>query len=393
MYNVVPYGKVNDATTREYAIFNGKNSEVCKATAQIVALGFITLNNVDSPQSTEDCGYIQNRVGTLVADIKAPASVTAEFAQVKAGVDEKVDITLETNAEAGSALFYSSADYTTALGAAVAIDAGDFLGSYTATVNAAAGTSVGFKGKFTPTNTDIKASDLSAAVSVKAVDPYTVTLNDIPSRVATGAAVPITATVAAGTGGALVGGTIYLTDGTNVLSEKYLPKRATKADFSWTAVAGTTNLSVVFEPENSSATLVASSAAQDVYASAATTKATVTTVAGTGWGLKVGYFGKIRGVAAVSAPKIKVALAPSGTLKPTGTVKVLISTSKTGGTALTLLPAAIAADGTVTVTLPAGNKWRVTGTSGGVDRYLNVVYSGDTNFYGSTTSLKVSITN
>jgi len=398
MYNVVPYGKVNDSSTQEYKVFNGQDSEVCKATTQIVAMGFIPLTRTAEPTTTEHCGYIQNRVGT--ATVKSPATVTAEFAQVKAG--DKVDITLETNAEAGGAQFFSSADsYAAAINAdAVAIGAGDFLGSLSVTVpgDTAAGTSISYKGKFTPTDTSIfQASDLSAAVSVKAVGDYTVTLNDIPSRVATGAAVPVTATVAAGTGGALVGGTIYLTDGTNVLQEKYLPKRANKMDFSWTAVAGTTNLSVVFEPENSSATLVATSAAQDVYVSAATTKATVATVSGTGstWGLKAGYFGKIKGgvSATTAAPKIKVTLAAAGTLKPTGTVKVLISTSKTGGTALTLLPAAIAPDGTVTVTLPAASKWRVTGlTSGGVDRYLNVVYSGDTNFYGNTTSLKVSIT-
>jgi hypothetical protein len=394
MYNVVAYGKVNDNTTREYAVFNGQTSEVCAATTQIVAMGFIPLLNVAEPSSTEHCGYIGNRVGSN--SVKSPATVTAEFAQVKAG--DTVDLTLETNQEAGAALFYSSTDsYATALNVTpVAIGTGDFLGTYTATVPAdtVAGTSISYKGKFTPTDTSIfQASDLSAAVSVKAVSDYTVTLNDIPSRVATGVAVPVTATVAAGTGGALVGGTIYLTDGTNVLQEKYLPKRATTMAFSWTAVAGTTNLSVVFEPENSSVSLVKTSASQDVYVSAANTKATVTTVASTGWGVKVGYFGKIRAISTVTAPKIRVALAASGTLKPTGTVKVLISTSKTGGTALTLLPSNIAADGTVTVTLPAGNKWRVTGTSGGVDRYLNVVYSGDTNFYGTTTSVKVSITN
>jgi hypothetical protein len=90
-------------------------------------------------------------------------------------------------------------------------------------------------------------------------------------------------------------------------------------------------------------------------------------------------------------------MAKSGTgttaLTPTGTVKVLLSTSKTGGTALTLLPATLAADGTVTVRLPAANKWPVTGTSGGVDRWLNIVYSGNANFYGSTTSVKISVTN
>jgi hypothetical protein len=401
MYNVVPNGKLVDQTTREYAVFNGQNSEVCQATAQIIASGFIPLLNVETPSTTEHCGYTNYRTGT--ASVKAPATAFAEFAQAKAG--DTVDITVETNAEAGSALFYSSTDsYAAALNAeAVAIAAGDYVGSYTATIpaDAVAGTTVSYKAKFTPTDTSIfAASDQSAAVSVKVVSDYTVTLNDIPSRVAPGVAVPITATVAAGTGGALVGGNIYLTDGTNVLQEKYLPKRANTMAFSWTAVAGTTNLSVVFEPENSSASLVKSSAAQDVNVAAAVTKATVATVSATGstWGLKAGYFGKIRDAVTptTSAPQIRVTMARSGTgataLTPTGTVKVLLSTSKTGGTALTLLPATLAADGSVTVKLPAANKWPVTGTSGGVDRWLNIVYSGNANFYGSTTSVKISVT-
>jgi hypothetical protein len=397
VYNVVPYGKVSVEGTQEYKIFNGATSEICKNPDTIAAMGFIPLATA-TPAGSSNCGYIENRDGDAV--VKVTATVSAEFAQVKAGVDESVDITLDSNpfAGAGSALFYGSGDsYASALNAdPVAIDAGDYRGTYTATVNAAAGTTVSFKGKFTPTDTSVvSASDKSAAVNVKAVNAYTVTLNDIPSRVATGAAVPVTATVAAGTGGALVGGTISLVDGNGaVLAEKYLPKRATKADFSWTAVAGTTNLAVVFEPDNSSLGLVATSDAQDVYASAAVTKATVTTVATTPvvWGTKTGYFGKVS-ITSTGVPTIKVALAAAGTLKPTGTVKVLISTSKTGGTALTLAPATVAADGTVTVTLPKVNKWRVTGaTSGGLDRYLNVVYSGDTNFYGNTTSLKISVT-
>lgn len=397
MYNVVPNGKLVDSTTREYAVFNGQNSEVCQATAQIIASGFIPLLNVETPSTTEHCGYTNYRTGT--ASVAAPATAFAEFAQAKAG--DTVDITVETNAEAGSALFYSSTDsYAAALGSAVAIGAGDYVGTYSATIpaDAVAGTTVSYKGQFTPTDTSIfSASAKSTEVGVKVVSDYTVTLNDIPSRVAPGAVVPITATVAAGTGGALVGGTIYLTDGTNVLQEKYLPKRANTMAFSWTAVAGTTNLSVVFEPENSSASLVKTSAAQDVNVAAATTKATVATVSATGstWGLKAGYFGKIRDAATstTAAPKVRVTMAKSGTLTPTGTVKVLLSTSKTGGTSLTLLPATLAADGTVTVTLPAANKWPVTGTSGGVDRWLNIVYSGNANFYGSTTSVKISVTN
>jgi hypothetical protein len=362
-------------------------------------MGFIPLQNVETPSTIEHCGFTMNRTGA--ASVAAPATAFAEFAQAKAG--DTVDIMVETNAEAGSALFYSSADsYAAALNAeAVAIAAGDYVGSYTATIpaDATAGSTVGYKAKFTPTDTSIfSASAQSAAVSVKVVSDYTVTLNDIPSRVAPGVAVPITATVAAGTGGALVGGNINLVDGNgNVLQEKYLPKRANTMAFSWTAVAGTTNLSVVFEPENSSASLVKTSAAQDVNVAAASTKATVATVSGVGstWGLKAGYFGKIRDAATgtTAAPKVRVTMAKSGTLTPTGTVRVLLSTSKTGGNALTLLPATLAADGTVTVTLPAANKWPVTGTSGGVDRWLNIVYSGNANFYGSTTSVKISVTN
>jgi hypothetical protein len=400
MYNVVPYGKLADSATQEYKVFNGQNSEVCQATTQIVASGFIPLQNVETPSTTEHCGYTMYRTGT--ATVAAPATAFAEFAQAKAG--DAVDIQVETNAEAGSALFYSSGDsYAAALNAdPVAIGAGDYVGSYTATIpaDAVAGTTVSYKAKFTPTDTSIfSASAQSAAVGVKVVSDYTVTLNDIPSRVAPGVAVPVTATVAAGTGGSLVGGTIYLSDGTNVLSEKYLPKRATTMAFSWTAVAGTTNLSVVFEPENSSASLVKTSAAQDVYVAPASTKATVATVADakSTWGLKAGYFGKIRDAATstTSAPKIRVTMTKPATTSPvpSGTVKVLISTSKTGGTALNIVPATLAADGTVTVTLPAANKWPVTGTSGGVDRWLNIVYSGNANYYGSTTSVKISVTN
>jgi hypothetical protein len=212
-----------------------------------------------------------------------------------------------------------------------------------------------------------------------------------------------------------VGGNIYLTDGTNVLEEKYLPKRATTMAFSWKAVAGTTNLSVVFEPENSSDSLVKASAAQDVNVAAAVTKAKVATVQGNGstWLLqplrassvdkdRSPFFGRIKDGALVAptAPKVKVTMAKSGTLTPTGTVRVLLSTSKTGGNALTLLPATLAADGSVTVTLPAATKWPVTGTAintpsngnGGVVRWLNIVYSGNTNFYGSTTSVKILVT-
>jgi hypothetical protein len=192
--------------------------------------------------------------------------------------------------------------------------------------------------------------------------------------------------------------------------------------FSWTAVAGTTNLSVVFEPENSSASLVKASAAQDVNVAAAVTKATVATVQGNGstWLLqplraatvdadRSPFFGRIKDGALVAptAPKVKVTMAKSGTgataLTPSGTVRVLLSTSKTGGNALTLLPATLAADGSVTVTLPAATKWPVTGTAinppspavagtGGVVRWLNIVYSGNTNFYGSTTSVKILVT-
>jgi hypothetical protein len=398
MYNVVPNGRLVDPTTQEYKVFNGKDSEVCQATAQITAMGFIPLLSVDTPSSIEHCGFTDNRTGA--ASVAAPATAFAEFAQAKAG--DVVDIMVETNAEAGTAEFYSSADsYAAALnGTPLAIGAGDYVGSYTATIPAlaSAGDTVGYKAKFTPAAGSIfTVSAQSAAVNVKVVNDYSVTLNDIPSRVAPGAVVPVNATVAAGTGGSLVGGTIYLTDGTNVLSEKYLPKRATTMAFSWTATAGTTNLAVVFEPENSSASLVKTSASQDVNVAAANTKATVATVSATGstWGLKAGYFGKIRdaATATTAAPKIKVTMAKSGTLTPTGTVKVLLSTSKTGGNALTLLPATLAADGTVTVKLPAANKWPVTGTSGGVDRWLNVVYSGNANFYGSTTSVKISVTN
>jgi len=390
MYNVVPYGKLADNTTREYAVFAGKDSEVCKATASITKMGFILLNNAVSPASTEDCGYIQNRFNPT--SLKAPATITAEFAQVKSG--DSVDLLLQTNNLAGNALFYSSADtYATAISdPAVAIGADDLVASFTTTVSGSAGSSVSFKGQFTPTDTSIfAASDkTSTAVKVTIVDPYTVTLNDIPSRVAPGSTVNITATVAAGTGATLVGGNLNLVDGSgNVLAEKYLPKRAKTADFTWTAVAGTTSLAVVFEPDNSSASLVKTSDAQDVYVAAANTLATVTTVRG--FAYKAGYFGKVA-VSSAAGPQLKVALTASGTLKPTGTVRVLISTSKTGGTALTLVPALVGADGTVTITLPATNKWRVTGTSSGVDRYLNVIYSGDSNFYGLTKSYKVSIT-
>jgi hypothetical protein len=395
--NVVPYGKVSVEGTQEYKLFNGLTSEICKNSDTIAAMGFIPLSALSGVSS---CGYIENRDGDAV--VKVTATIAAEFAQVKAGVNESVDLTLNSNpfAGAGSALFYSSADsYAVALNdgtGTAAIGSGDYLATYPATVNAAAGSTVSFKGKFTPTDTSVvSASDATAAVTVKAVDPYTVTLNDIPSRVATGAAVAVTATVRAGTGGTLVGGTINLVDGNgNVLQEKYLPKRATTMAFSWTAVAGTTDLKVTFEPVNSSASLDATSDAQDVYASAASTRATVTQVATTpaGWAIKAGYFGKVSTINP-GVPTIKVALAAAGALKPTGTVRVLISTSKTGGTTLTLAPATIAADGTVTVALPKANKWRVTGSANGVDRFLNIVYSGDTNFYGSTTSVKVSIEN
>lgn len=394
MYNVVPYGKLSNSATREYAIFNGKDSEVCKATVAITKMGFIPLNLVDSPASTEDCGYTGNRFGA--STIAAPAIASAEFAQVKAGTAEAVDITVEGNQEAGTINVYSSTDSFAAAvnSSAVAVGADEFRGSYTVTVpnTTVAGDVISFKGDFTPTDTSIfTASAKSSAVSVTAVGAYTVTLNNIPSRVATGTKITVTPTVAAGTGGSLVGGNLTLLDGSDKeLATAYLPARAASADLSWTATAGTTALKVRFEPENSSASLVQDSASQSVYVAASAATATVTTVSG--WGVKTGYFGKVRSTL-TTAPKIKVAIAKVGTVAPTGSVKVLISTSKTGGTALVSVPAKLAADGTVTVTLPATNKWRVTGTAGGVNRYLNVVYSGDSNYYSVTKSLLVSITN
>lgn len=389
MFNVLPYGKLSDTNSREYALFNGQDSLVCQATSSITKMGFIPLNLTASPASTEDCGYTGNRYGT--STVAAPASISAEFAQVKTG--DTFDVTVDGNQEAGTADFAEATDYTTSIGTS-AVAANDFRGTLSVTTAAVAGTTLSYKGKFTPTDTSVfTASAQSAAVSVKVIDPYTVTLNDIPARAKTGAKLAVKATVAPAqaNGGALVGGWVTLVDAAGTeLSSTYLPKRATVADLEWTATAGVTTLAVRFDPENSSPSLVATSASQDV--TVATGATSFTTATGTSFALKAGYFGKISKVSTLT-PKITIKLAKAGTLTPTGTVKVLISTGKTGGTALTLTPVSIAADGTAVIVLPKAAKWRQTTSAAGVDRYLNVVYSGDSNFYSVTKSLKVSLTN
>ena len=393
MYNVLPYGKLadsssnNGAGSREYQIFNGQNSLVCQATAAITKMGFIPLNLTATPSSTEDCGYTSNRFGT--STVAAPASISAEFSQVAAG--ESFDLTVEGNQEAGTADFASSADYTASIGTA-AVGAGEYRGTYRVDGSAlTAGTTLSYKGKFTPTDTSVftASAQTSTAAVVKVVAPYTVTLNDIPARVATGANVAVTATVAAAetNGGALVGGWLTLVDATSGVeyNSVYLPKRATVASISWTATAGVANLAVRFDPENSSAGLVATSAAQDVtVAAAAASFASATT----NLTLKALFDGGT--IAASNSTKVvtvTIKLNKVGALTPTGTVKVLISTGKTGGTALSITPVVVKADGTAVITLPKANKWR---TSAGT-RYLNVVYSGDSNFYSVTKSLKVSV--
>lgn len=389
MFNVLPYGKLSDSSSREYALFNGQDSLVCQATSSITKMGFIPLNLTATPASIEDCGYTGNRYGT--STVAAPASISAEFAQVKTG--DTFDITVDGNQEAGTADFAEAADYTTSIGTAT-VAANDFRGTLAVTTAAAAGATLSYKGKFTPTDTSVfTASAQSAAVSVKVIDPYTVTLNDIPARAKTGAKLAVKATVAPAqaNGGALVGGWVTLVDAAGTeLSSTYLPKRATVADLEWTATAGVTTLAVRFDPENSSPSLVATSASQDV--TVATGATSFTTATGTNFALKAGYLGKISKASAL-VPKITIKLAKAGTLTPTGTVKVLISTGKTGGTALTLTPVSIAADGTAVIVLPKAAKWRQTTSAAGVDRYLNVVYSGDSNFYSVTKSLKVSLTN
>ncbi|MEN9751520.1 MAG: hypothetical protein RLZZ600_567 [Actinomycetota bacterium] len=393
MYNVLPYGKLADAASnngagsREYQIFNGKNSLVCQATAAITKMGFIPLNLADAPASTEDCGYTGNRFGA--ATVAAPATISAEFSQVAAG--ESFDLTVEGNQEAGTADFANSADYTTSIGTA-AIGAGEYRGTYRVDGSAlTAGTTLSYKGKFTPTDTSVfsASAQTSTVATVKVVAPYTVAINDIPARVATGSKVAITATVAAAAtnGGALVGGWLTVVDATSGVEydSVYLPKRASVAVLNWTATAGVANLAVRYDPENSSAGLVVTSSAQDVTVAAA---AATFASAATNLTLKSGFDGGT--IAASNSTKVvtvTVKLTKVGALTPTGTVKVLISTGKSGGTALSITPAVIKADGTAVITLPKANKWR---TSAGT-RYLNVVYSGDSNFYSVTKSLKVSI--
>lgn len=402
MFNVLPYGKLTVDGSREKLIFNGNTSLVCEATASITKMGFIPMDPAGT--GVESCGYIENRFGA--ASVASPAVASAEFAQVLAGTEERVDITVEGNQEAGTINVYGDDDAYAAAkntSGAIAVGANDFRASYAVTIpsSSTAGTVYNFKGDFTPNDTSIfTASAKSAAVPVKAVGAYTVTLNDIPSRAVTGAKVAVTATVAAGASGSLVGGNLTLVNAAgDELASTYLPARATKADLSWTATAGTTALAVKFEPENSSVALNKTSDSQSVYVAASASTATVAAVANTGWGVKTGsylgstYFGKVRTNVGTIKPAIKVTIAKVGTVAPTGTVKVLISTSKTGGTVLSTVPVTLAADGTATITLPATTKWRVTGTSGGVNRFLNVVYSGDNNYYSVTKSILVSITN
>ncbi len=395
VFNVVPYHRVADSSTREYAVFNGSNSDICKNSSFISLYGFIPLTNTAVPASTSDCGYIGYRAGYKVAP---PVDLSLEFSQVAVG--DNVDLTVKVNQMAGIATFHSSSPSgeTKIPDSETNVGSYDFYGTKTIvfdSVSATPGDVFSYRASYQTTDTNMfSGTILSSEKSLRVAEPYSVSLTDLPDRVVSGSRVPITATVTAGAGGRLVGGTLKLVNQDGwVYASTRLPKRATSATFEWIPTgSGSRTVKAVFDPDGSSPSLSAETETQDLEVASYAPSMSVSSTAGftdlSGVG---GFFGSIS-TSSSTVPALAVVLSSAGGT-PTGTVSVYISTSPGGGTGLTTYPVKVAADGIARVKLPLASKWRVTGTSSGVIRYLRVVYSGDSLNYSSSQSLKVLIKN
>ena len=77
IYHVVPYRKLTDSTTAEYAMFNGRTSLVCSKGATISAYGFGLLTATSGPNS---CGYTGTRAYSLIAPATNTATATLDNA-------------------------------------------------------------------------------------------------------------------------------------------------------------------------------------------------------------------------------------------------------------------------------------------------------------------------
>lgn len=390
VYNIVPSRLADDADSEIAKTFVGSDSYVCQQTDVIEAWGFIPMDGVGS----ELCGYTGYREGTVLTDAsmkKSVDSLDAEFAQVAAGdtLDVQVNVPSD-NVLAGTVSVVNAAEPSVSLGSGdVAIGDNAGVASVTIPSDASLG-SLTLKATFTPSFGYFDTSDVSSAtVKVKVVNPYEVALTTTAkTNTKINVAIPFTATVTAGAGNTYYpGGDVTLYNNDTAVQTVSLDLREKVATFSVKPTVALNNYYVVYEPNYSGTALNATS--DNIVIRAAVQAATITTTAKTVFTDQTGYFAKIS-KASTTAPTITAKIAKVGTSNATGTVKVLLGTAKTGG--ITLVGATtLAADGTVTLTLPKASKWRVAGT--GAVRYLTLVYSGDTKYWGKTLVLKVQVNN
>jgi ABC-type phosphate transport system substrate-binding protein len=390
VYNIVPSRLADDANSEIAKTFVGETSYVCEQTAAIEDWGFIPMNGVGS----ELCGYTGYREGTNLSDgsmKKAVSSLEAEFTQVAPGdtLDVQVNVPAD-NVLGGTVSVLNAADEVLALGTGtVAIGDNAGIASVTIPADAAVGTMT-LKATFTPSFGYFDTSDVSTAtVKVKVVNPYEVALTTTAkTNTKINVAIPFTATISAGAGNTYFpGGDVTLYNNDAAVQTVSLDLREKVATFSVKPTVALNNYYVVYEPNYSGTALNATS--DNIVIRAAVQAATISTTGKTVFTDQTGYFAKIS-KASSAAPTITAKIAKVGTSNATGTVKVLLGTAKTGG--ITLVGATtLAADGTVTLTLPKASKWRVAGT--GAVRYLTLVYSGDTKYWGKTLVLKVQVNN
>ncbi len=393
MFNVLPYKLVRNSTTQEYAAFNGAAStSICSKGSVIEAMGFIKLNVTSTPSSLADCGYIGNRWGAPVGATDTATTVSTDFNQIASGDSVAVTVTAGNGTDAGGANVFADAAGTSLLASGLNILAGDTDTTATVATNAAAGTTLSFFGNYESNSLLAPPSGISTAAKVKVVNPYVVTLATVPGRVGINSANTVKATIApaATYPGASVGGwATLIVNGEDVASTYLVKRAATAASFSWKpAAAGEYSVAVEFAPDGSSPSLYGSDSTDVTVANLNTT---LSVTAKTGFSV-TGAASNVISTGSPTAPTVTVKLAKAGTVIPTGTVKVLISTGRTGGTTI-VTTATVDATGNVTITLPRASKWKTTGTSAGVVRYLNIVYSGDAKFFTASTSVKVLITN
>ncbi len=400
LFNIVPFGRVTDSLTPEFALFFGKNSSVCAQDAIIKSVGLIPLLRVDSPTSIADCGYTGFQAGARMAP---PVRASLEYRELARGEDQFVNI--ETTHVAGLAkalyLSYSSFGYSPIVDAEAAghrVDAGDFGARATFTTgDLAANYWFPQDGCYLASFTaDDESMFLGAGYSSCAASyilraaPYTVQMSDIPDRVNRNSSVAVRATITPPAGGELVGGTVYLIDQQgNDLAVARAGARASQVSLTWIPQL-TASVRLLFVPEGASASLNALSDPQAVWIASYTPTISASQVSG--WDSRTGYFGETSFLG-VASLKMKIAvIKETGGTTPTGTVTIRVSDNRTGGALLTAYPVRLGADGTAVVTVPPASKWRTDRGSGGVLRYLNISYSGDGMNYAATATVKVYCT-